>query len=163
MSEPTADIDGKTSAPAPAENRAWVRHRCDLETCCRPVANSRSAMSWPARVWDISEGGIGLLISRRFELGTVLVLEVQALADEAPEVLLARVTRMGVRAGMQWLLGCRLVGDLSDEQLQGMLAPPAPEPVLEEIAEPEASPGSALASAVKALRLHLRNSLRNSP
>src|SRR5690242_3786694 len=63
-------------APAnrPAERRASVRYRSGITGSCQTLSVLREA-AWEATVRDISSGGIGLLLERRFEPGVLLALE----------------------------------------------------------------------------------------
>jgi hypothetical protein len=101
-----------------AERRAWVRYPCKLEGTCQAIGNGQSAPGWSARVWDISGGGLGLILDRRFEPGTLLVLQVQGIDADGSRVMLARVVRVAAAAKGRWMLGCAISGELSEEELR---------------------------------------------
>jgi serine/threonine protein kinase len=98
---PPATNPGATSAPAhpsatiprrPAiERRAHVRFGSRLKGTCRPLAAERK-WSWTAKVRDISASGVGLLINRRFEPGTVLRVKLPGAASR--RLYLVRVVRV---------------------------------------------------------------------
>ncbi len=107
------------SRPAPAERRAAVRHACQLDTSCRSVTGGRD-VPWPARVRDISLTGLCLVVSRRFEPGTLLSVDVQAAAGDFPSTLLAHVVRVSGLTGGDWALGCVFATPLSEDELQAL-------------------------------------------
>src|SRR5438105_10792782 len=105
-----------------ADCRVWERVTCDVELICQPIAaRAGRAPGWPARVRDISSGGVGLVVSRRFEPGAGLAIEVPGTASSPSLTLLARVVRATAVSGDQWVLGCSFPSPLSDEELEGML------------------------------------------
>src|SRR5579859_2087734 len=67
-----------------------------------------------AQVVDISLGGIALSVSRRFESGTLLRVEVQGGGGERPVGLMARVIQVAHRSGGSFLLSCCFAKELSD-------------------------------------------------
>jgi hypothetical protein len=91
------------------------------ESFCQPIAARRSGdLRWPTKVRDISATGIGLLVSRRFEPGTILVVEMQGDPPVGERLLLARVVHT-TSAGGEWLVGCEFINPLSDDELEAFL------------------------------------------
>src|SRR5205814_2331971 len=80
----------------------------------------RGGQKWMARVRDISTGGLCLVLSRRFERGAGLAIEVPGADGESPSTLLARVMHVRAEAGGGWALGCAFVSPLSDEELEAL-------------------------------------------
>jgi hypothetical protein len=108
-------ITPQTTSPIPSptiERRANVRHFCDIGALVD---------SWPAKIHDISRGGVKIIIPRRFEIGAVLKLEVPILGEENPYMLLARVVRIVPETGGSWCLGCAFLQEIPEEELQGLL------------------------------------------
>jgi serine/threonine protein kinase len=113
---------GRRPAPrtrAGAERRTATRFACGLDTSCRPLGGERRTR-WKARVTDLSAMGIGLLLSRRFEPGTVLLLEVRG-AGASVRRLVVRVARVQ-QQGPRWSIGCQLGTNLTPLDLQELLA-----------------------------------------
>jgi hypothetical protein len=104
----------------PAERRAWVRFPCDLESACHPLAGTQS-LQWPGKVCNLSRGGIALALGRRFEVGTVLAIDVQGKLAETGANVLARVVHVKVQSDGSWLLGCAFTKPLSEDDLQKLL------------------------------------------
>jgi hypothetical protein len=105
-----------------AECRVWERHPCDLQTSCQPIAaRADGDYLWPATVRDISAGGVGLVVARRFEPGAGLVIEIPATDTTPADSLLARVMHATALPHGLWLLGCSFPSQLSDDELRGLL------------------------------------------
>ena len=78
----SADFNApETSSPAGSERRAWVRHPLGVgtyaavDTAVHSGGGGDTEELWPLVVRDVSAGGIGVLLARRFELGTELPIE----------------------------------------------------------------------------------------
>src|SRR5206468_6660093 len=94
-----------TSVESPGgERRAAIRYPCDLESSCQPIGREQRADSWPARVGDLSAAGIGLILPRRFEAGTLLVFDLQS--QNLSRRLLAHVVHAQQHTDGRWMLGC---------------------------------------------------------
>jgi serine/threonine protein kinase len=102
------------------EKRVYPRHPAHLDSRCLPVAGHKEDV-WVSSICDVSLTGIGLLVNRRFEVGTVLEIKFQNLGEEAPLRLFVRVMRQQARAARKWLLGCKFASPLSDEELKALL------------------------------------------
>src|SRR5690349_18086621 len=116
-----------TTPPQPlkagVECRVFVRHECDLPTLCQPVAaRGPDEPQWQARIRDISSGGFGLEVVRRFERGTGLAVEIPEEGDYHGDTLLARVVHVKSRPEGGWLLGCAFVSALSDDTVRRLVA-----------------------------------------
>jgi len=101
-----------TSSPQANERRTYVRHFCDIGAVVD---------AWPARIQDISRGGVKVVLSRRFEVGTVLKLEVFVPSDESLYMLLAKVVHIVQEPTGSWGLGCAFVQEITDEEMQELL------------------------------------------
>lgn len=109
---------------APLNRRAWVRYPCGQKGVCRAVANSQNGGLWPAKVRDVSTSGISLMMSRRFEVGTVLVVELDNTSGDDSVLLLARVVRVTERTRGNWVMGCTLSKQLGGNELIGLVKYP---------------------------------------
>jgi hypothetical protein len=113
-------------SPAPTsrgvECRIWPRFDCDMPASCQPLASRTSSDAmWSATVRNISVGGIGLVVDRRFERGTSLFIECQAEGTESRGPFMARVVHATPQAGEMWLIGCAFIRQLNAEELQEFL------------------------------------------
>jgi hypothetical protein len=86
-------------------------------------------MHWRGEVRDLSVGGFGLVLERRFEPGTVLAVALGGDPARAGRPMLARVVHARALGGRRWRLGCAFLSRLSTDQLQSLLHPEAPPPV----------------------------------
>lgn len=110
-----ADEQTHPSPPTPAdllagpERRVAVRHSCAMKSLCQTNAARPEDFWWWGKIRDISTTGIGVLIRRRFEPGTQLVIE-PLTKQESFQPLQVRVIRATKQARGGWLLGCAFAG-----------------------------------------------------
>jgi hypothetical protein len=119
MSELTSSFAAEAMQAPSVERRAWVRRSCSLETSGRSSAHMRE-VHWFGTVVDLSQGGMRLLLNRRFEVGTVLEVEVPA-ASLSTDTLAARVVHLTSSGTGEWLLGCAFQQPLSQRDLEALL------------------------------------------
>jgi CheY-like chemotaxis protein len=108
--------------PPGDERRGTIRFRCELDNSCQPLGQSRSGEHWQGQILDISAGGARVLLNRRFEVGTVLVLSVTNPSGDGVQRLLARVVRLVREPDGQWSLGCSFTTPLDESDLRDLLA-----------------------------------------
>lgn len=102
------------------ERRAYIRHACQLETACQPLTLG-PRQQWQGRALNLSQGGLGLVLDRRFEKGTLLAIEIHR-PDGAPgRSLLARVAHVSQQADGLWLIGCAFANKLTEEDVTALL------------------------------------------
>ena len=95
----------------PIERRASVRLPSVRESTCQLLAAAQG-MEWAGTVCNVSANGVAIRLERRFEIGTLLGIDVQN-ADETILVsLLARVARISLQRDSSWILGCVLTNPL---------------------------------------------------
>jgi serine/threonine protein kinase len=99
------------------EKRAYPRAVSRLEGRCLPVSGHRED-EWSGCVRDISVYGIGLILNRRFEPGTILQIRLPEKAEGAPHYLLARVIHQKALSRRKWLVGARFATPLSEAELE---------------------------------------------
>jgi hypothetical protein len=102
-----------------------------MQTSCKPTGANETR--WEATIRDISRGGILLSLSRRFERGACLSIELPGKEGELPYTTLVRVANIEQEATGTWAHGCRLIGDLAEDELTRLVEhfsvpgkPPAP-------------------------------------
>ncbi len=120
MSDPSSP-----KKPSGAEKRAAVRYPCDTDSfsqdnSCRPISAHRND-TWSATVRDLSTGGVGIVVNRRFEPGTLLSVELQDAEQTTNRILLVRVVRVLREEGDKWLLGCAFTTKLTDAELLALM------------------------------------------
>jgi hypothetical protein len=104
--------------PTSEGRRKAVRHTSIQEGSCRPATGTASTT---VQLQDVSRSGIALVADRRFEPGTVLILE---LGEATPEALrlFVRVVRLAQHSAGRWLAGCALISELSDQEINALRA-----------------------------------------
>jgi hypothetical protein len=128
MSEVNPNLSPEVSAAVHAERRTRVRYTAELEASCRRTGEL-GGQTWPGRVVNISAGGIGLLLDRRFQGDTLLDVVLQGFSGTALRVLRVRVihcTLMKEGGNPTWLLGCTFAKDLDDEEFWPLLSADGP-------------------------------------
>ena len=120
MTEPDpAPADEPVSSPS-IDRRAFVRLTTDLVGSCRPAGNSRD-VSWPGKLRDISNGGVGLLLQHRFRPGTTRDVDLRDPDGHALRTVQVRVMHATAILDEDrpcWLLGCAFDRPLSDEEFE---------------------------------------------
>lgn len=109
-----------TSAATADERRAHVRYPCEFDSSCSPISAARGSQ-WTGKVRDISQGGIGIILSRRFELGTLLSVEIQEPDGRSSGSLLARVVHVTPHSSGGWAVGCCFTSELSEEEVKNFV------------------------------------------
>jgi hypothetical protein len=72
---------------------------------------------------DLSREGLSLLVSEPLPAGTVLVVQLRGRRPGGTHTQLARVVHVTQQSPGRWLVGCRLIHPLSDDQLRQNLPP----------------------------------------
>jgi hypothetical protein len=112
-------LEKRTSDPESfLDRRAWTRFPCNLSASCSTESSTERSQ---ARILDISQGGLRMLVHRQFEQATWLQVH---LPEEQPP-LLARVMHARFLGGGVWTVGCRFKTPLTEEEMEALLpAPP---------------------------------------
>src|SRR5205814_1736857 len=97
------------------EQRRSTRYTSQRAIGCRPVAGVRD-MNWAATICDVSLGGIGVTASRRFEHGTLLVIEAEG-GGEDGFLKVVQVRHVRSEDQRRCFLGCAFVSELSADEL----------------------------------------------
>jgi PilZ domain-containing protein len=109
----------ETAQTVGIERRAWVRYPTRLETSCKPLTVRQPDEGWClAQVRDISVAGIGLVLSRRFEPGMILTIDLPRTSPRFSPMLLARVVHATEQREGEWVIGCEFANHLSPEDLR---------------------------------------------
>ena len=106
--------------PPTPDKRGWVRFTCDMQAMYRPVRMTERKKA-PAKVFDISVSGVGLLVQRSLEVGTLLSLELLADEGRSPLKMLACVVRVTPHGDEEWALGCNFIREIGDQELKAFL------------------------------------------
>ena len=105
------------------ERRAWLRFPSEQDIICLPVARrpvGEPEVAWMGKVRDVSPAGIGLTMSRPFEPGAELIIELSAKTRESLDLPVRVVHATPDKKGC-WIIGCRFIFQLTEEELQTLL------------------------------------------
>jgi hypothetical protein len=106
-------------APSPASDRRLARRFSSVRSAsCSPLAERDTVL--PVKVRDVSANGIGLLSTRRFERGTILLLQLEADSDSLPPLLVGKVVHVSAVGNGDWLLGCSLTRALAQADVRSI-------------------------------------------
>jgi PilZ domain len=106
------------------ERRAWLRFPSERDIICKPPIRpprGEPEVAWLGNVRDVSVAGIGLSMSRRFEPGAELIVEVFAGVDGTVNFPVCVIHATPEEKG-RWIIGCEFVFPLSEKELQNFLA-----------------------------------------
>jgi serine/threonine protein kinase len=111
---------------AETERRAAVRYPLNVGTDCTVETSLHTCAAdpddhWSATVQDLSRNGLALVLARRLEKGTVVVVDVEGVDGDVVKSLHARVVRLQPQGFGQWLVGCQLLEPLSPEDVRILL------------------------------------------
>jgi len=124
--------------------RVTTRRTCNFQTSCEPTSvRGDRDIKWAATINDISVGGIGMVLQRRYEPGTGLTIELPDSASDTTYTVLARVVHVKKQRDGRWHLGCNFVSELSEEEVETLIqvAQARSTPVDEQTPPPASSPG----------------------
>jgi hypothetical protein len=111
--------DAAASRRANQDRRAAIRYRSNKACPCRALSTEKDA-TWPAELKDVSADGVALVMKRRFEPRTVLLLEFQAWEKACARRLLIRVVRVQALSARRWLLGCVFARRLGEDEVKAL-------------------------------------------
>jgi PilZ domain len=104
------------------ECRVYRRLNCELPGFCKPASELGSEEPrWSATARDISQGGIRLQISRRYEPGATLAIELPAKVGQENCVFFAKVIHVRPEQAGLWMHGCQFISPLSQDELKRLL------------------------------------------
>lgn len=120
--------------PGTKQRRLWVRYDCALAVRCREVSINRSrsrengfpsnyndlGKRWPAKVLNISRGGLKLEVGNPFRIGAQFFLELDSGPHSRPRTLVARVKHINCKGDNRWAIGCAFTKPLSDQELTAL-------------------------------------------
>lgn len=115
-----------TASPTTTEHAPGIDRRASVRHFARPdltgtACESRRNRPWKALIRDLSTTGIGLVLNQTFDAGTELAIELYSPDMVLSYTLLTRVAHSTRQGNGSWLIGCRFVRELSEEELRNLL------------------------------------------
>lgn len=114
----SAHVNNPGVKPPSIDCRVYERQACEIPTTCHPATIDGNEVRWQGTICDISQGGVRIVLVRRFEKGTGLALELPGDGEREPSVVFVRVVHLRQQEDGRWALGCKFVSDLSGEEVQ---------------------------------------------
>jgi hypothetical protein len=115
---------GAANQPPQPERRGAERRPIHWAAHVRQSGENLSS-DRPGVVLDISAKGIGLTVSRRFHVGTILAVTLEAAGGGTGLPMMARVIHVR-EEGTVWFHGCELARPLTEAELNELLTRPRP-------------------------------------
>jgi serine/threonine protein kinase len=111
-------------AKLPTDRRVYVRHAVGLgaSAAIDTAVCGGSRELWPLVLQDASAAGVGVLLARRFESGTLLSIEVGQGPGAPGRSLPVRVVRVTSEPLGHWLHGCTFLTPLTEPELAALVA-----------------------------------------
>jgi hypothetical protein len=113
-------------AASAANRRAADRCSCTDLRLVRLVARP-SFQSCAAFVHELSRAGLGLILPRPLDIGTLLALQLRKQHTGLSDILTAQVRHALALAGGQWHLGCCLSRHLTENEMYALVVGEAPD------------------------------------
>jgi c-di-GMP-binding flagellar brake protein YcgR len=115
-----ANFGARRERHDPSDQRQWKRFPVSVTANYELVAQD-DAKQYPAKVLDISATGVGLLVDREIENGTLLSVELHNAAGTAEHTMLACIVHVTRQAANEWALGCNFIRSLTEEDLKALV------------------------------------------
>ena len=125
MGEQTIAVsDARATQRAETGRHAWVRSRAGRAVYCQPMPTSPSKepeRGWWGRLRNISSAGVAVCLSRPFEPGTLLIIELSLQEKRRACRFPGRVVHATPEGARFWIVGCEFLRLLSDEELEALV------------------------------------------
>ncbi len=102
------------------DQRKAMRFPCVTRAYFREVKEAEAPPE-QAHVMDISPSGIGMLVIRPLEVGTLLTLELPGVRDDSVVTVLASVARSGQATEGEWVAGCTFSRELTEREMKTLV------------------------------------------
>ena len=103
------------------ERRGAERFRCNWYPSVQVLARAASLHMHRALVRDVSESGMGLILDRSFQKGTILAIQLRSREAGFSGILSATVQHTTVLEDGYCLLGCSLSRTLTGTEMNALL------------------------------------------
>jgi hypothetical protein len=92
-----------------------------MEASYHPIAVAAFGPSCPARIWDISTGGMALVVPHSYEPGALLSVVPEVLPESLSPALEARVLAVTPHGDGLWMARCEFLTPLGEDELEALL------------------------------------------
>ena len=106
------------------ERSALVRFPSSQAVYCQPMPTSDEVSNgWWGELRNISSGGLAVRVSRPFEPGTLLIIELSDKTKRLTRSFPVQVVHSNAEGNRLWIIGCEFLRPLSEESLQTLRGP----------------------------------------
>jgi PilZ domain len=118
--EPDHDQESRPATTSLVDRRSQERfvlsNFCPVRLLTRP-----SLQPFQGFIREVSREGIGLVVSRSVEPGTLLAIQLRKRLTGVSEILTAQARHATPVSPFHWLVGCRFSRNLTDEEMAALL------------------------------------------
>jgi hypothetical protein len=107
--------------PQGIERRASTRYPCNLATSCRLAAAVKDQQGYPARVRNVSAGGVSLVLAHEFSSNDIIVVELRSMTRNFVRELKVRVIYCIEHPSGDYILGGSFTSPLTDDEVTAFL------------------------------------------
>jgi hypothetical protein len=118
--EDLAALDARRQRADAQDQRTWERFPCSVQGTYQLLSDGEPESS-PMQVQNISASGVGLLVDRSIEPGTLISLDLHGPTGQGRLSILACVVHVTPRENESWSLGCNFIRELSDQELAALV------------------------------------------
>lgn len=104
----------------PGDQRIWMRFNCNLTAKFQTIGDANAPVD-SADVLNLSASGVGLLVDRFVDAGTLLNIDLTGRDGQATRTILACVVHVNQQRASEWALGCNFIRELTDEDIQALI------------------------------------------
>jgi hypothetical protein len=126
MAEQTIPFQAEQWMSGPITERSAVRHfPSSQEVYCQPMPASSAdgvETGWWGKLCNLSSGGLAVRLSRSFEPGTLLIIELSDKTKRLMRSSLVQVVHAAGEGNRLWIIGCEFIRPLSEEEVQTLVA-----------------------------------------
>lgn len=115
-----AIFGGEKIQGAHGDQRAWIRHPVQGTAEYR-VLPSEDETPLTAEVVNLSPAGVGLLVDRQIDPGSVLSLSLHRAKDKPALSMLASIVYLTDCSDGKWAAGCNFIRELTHEELKSIV------------------------------------------
>jgi hypothetical protein len=124
MAEQFTPIQAEQRMNELTERSALVRFPSSQEVYCQPIAATTAdevENGWWGKLRNISSGGLAVCLSRPFEPGTQLIIELSDKMNRRTRSLPVQVVHAAAEGNRLWIIGCEFIRPLDEEEVQSLV------------------------------------------
>jgi hypothetical protein len=106
------------------ERSALVRFPSSQEVYCQPMSASiadQVETGWWGKLCNISSGGLAVRLSRPFEPGTQLIIELSDKTTRRTRSFLVQVVHAAAEGNRLWIIGCEFIRPLAEDEVKSLV------------------------------------------